>query len=137
MRSRAQLFSLYARREAAEGARLGRTLAASLADEAEAWSMSDRLLRLMTDIAPQRGRMVAAGLRDAGLLAASLAAEAARQQARAGAVRPEIDRLRALIGRHDRRRQFGDSAATAARIADAEVIEAREDAARPIRRLRG
>lgn len=135
--SRAQIFSLYARREAARGAVLGRALATARAQEAEALRMADRLKRLLGDMAAPRGQIAAAGLRDAALLAATLAAEAARHEARAGAEAPEIARLRALVGQHEQRRSFGERAAAAASADAAAASEAREDAARaPYRRGR-
>lgn len=132
--SRASVFGLYARREAARGATAGRALAAARAQETEASHMADRLQRLLGDIAAPRGEVAAAGLRDAGLLVATLAAEAARHEARALAQAPEIARLRALVGQHEQRRSFGERAAEAVRAAEAADLEARADAARVLRR---
>lgn len=130
MTGRARLFTLYARREAARGAEAGRTLADRLSQAAEARSMAERLQQLVTDIAVPRGEILAAGLRDTGILTSNLVQEAERFEARATMATPEIDHLRGLVGQHNSRRDYGEAAAARARTAEIEASEARADALR-------
>jgi hypothetical protein len=128
MNGRSRILNLYARREFVLGAQAGVVLATTLARQSDARHMSDRLQRLVHDVAVPKGEIVAAGLRDAGLLAAALSAEADRHAASADAAAQEIARLRARIGAHDRRRSTSEAAAAAARAAEVAEAEARAEA---------
>lgn len=132
--SRARIFELMSRREAARLAALSRDHAAVLGQVRQAEALSQRLSRMMDDLAPRQGVTAAATLRDAGLLAAGLAAEADRQQGRIEQARHEAERLRLLIGQHDQRRRLSADAATAARAEAAAEGEARAAALTPVRR---
>lgn len=131
MTSRARVFDLYARREAARVAGLGRAVSQAMAERAEAEAKGARLHQLVRDIQTVPGPSLAATLRASGLLATSLAEEADRQGQRAQNAGTEAERLRLTLGLHDRRRLFADQAASLARKAEAEEREAREQASRP------
>nr|WP_111299254.1 hypothetical protein [Paracoccus saliphilus] len=132
--TRARLFELISRREAARLAGLSRDRAAVLGQAQQAEVLSQRLSRMMDELAPRQGVTAAATLRDAGLLAASLAAEADRQQGRIEQARQEAERLRLLIGQHDHRRRLSADAASAARVDAAAEAETRAATLAPARR---
>jgi hypothetical protein len=136
MTSRARLYDLYSRREAARVAGLGRALSQAVAERAEAEAKGARLQQLVRDIQAGSGPSLAATLRASGLLATSLAEEAHRQDLCAENAGMEATRLRQTMGLHDRRRLFGEQAADLARKAEAEEREAREQANRPPPRRR-
>lgn len=131
MTSRARIFDLYSRREAARVAGLGRAVSQAVAERAEAEAKGARLHQLVRDIQTGSGPSLAATLRASGLLATSLAEEAVRQVQRAEHAATEAAKLRLTMGLHDRRRLFGEQAADLARKAEAEEREAREQASRP------
>lgn len=132
--SRARLYDLMSRREAARLVALSRDRAAVLGQVRQAEALSQRLSRMMDDLAPRQGVTAAATLRDAGLLAAGLAAEADRQQGRIEQARHEAERLRLLIGQHEQRRRLSAEAATAARAEATAAAETRSGALAPARR---
>jgi len=137
MTDRARLYTLFARREASRTAELGRSVLAARAEQTAAQATGDKLDDLARAISPQGGAMNAASLRAIGLLMSDLAAEADRQRLRAEHAGANAERLRQLIVTHDRRRQFGETAATAARIEAAEAAAARAEAAVPQTRRGG
>lgn len=132
--TRARLFELMSRREAARLAGLSRDRVAVMGQVQQAEALNQRLGRMMDELAPRQGVTAAATLRDAGLLAAGLAAEADRQQVRIEQARHEAERLRLLIGQHDQRRRLSADAATAARAEAAAEAETRAGALTPARR---
>ncbi len=134
MTSRARLFELYARREAAHAAGLGRAASHAVSERAEAEASVARLEMLAQQMQVGSGPILAAHLRASGLLVTGLVEEAARQGARAEFAGQEAARLRQKMSFHDRRCSFGETAAATARAADAEVAEARAEAARPVPR---
>jgi hypothetical protein len=129
--SRARLYSLYARREAAAVAGLGRAVADAASEHAKAEARSAKLRQLAQEMHLLSGPSLAANLRANGMLTTGLVEEAERQSRMAENVSVEIARLRQTLGLHDRRRHFGETAATAARAAEQEEAEARAEAARP------
>ena len=131
MTSRAKLYDLYARRESARVAGLGRSVSQAMTESAEAEAKGERLRQLARDIQIAAGPSLAATLRASGLLASGLAEEADRQGMRAETAGNEAARLRVTLGLHDRRRLFGEKAAELARKTEAEAAEARELATRP------
>ena len=131
MTSRARLFSLYARREAVQIAAFGRSVTQAASEHDEAKALGARLQQMALDIQIEVGPVSAATLRASGLLATSLVEEAERQSSRAAHAQHEVARLRVTIGCHDRRRQFGEAAATNARSAILDAAEAREESSRP------
>lgn len=134
MTSRARVLDIYARREAAQVAGLGRAARHAAHEQAEAEALVTRLRAMALDVQVGSGPVLAATLRASGMLAASLTEEAARQDARAETAGHEVARLRQKMGFHDRRSRFGETAAAAVRQAEAEAAEARAEAARPTRR---
>ncbi|NEX45285.1 hypothetical protein [Pseudotabrizicola algicola] len=131
MTSRARLFDLYARRESARAAGLGRAVVQVTAEQAEAEARSQRLRHFAQEIQVAKGPLLAADLRALGHLAATLVQEAESQDVRAEAALREAVRLRKSMSQHDRRRHFGETAAMQARLAEAEEAEARAEASRP------
>lgn len=134
MTSRARIFDLYARREAAQVAGLGRAVSRAANELATAEAAGARLRRLAEEVHSLPGPTLAANLRACGLLATGLVEEAVRQGDKAELAGAEVARLRQKMNFHDRRCQFGETAAAAARVADAEAAEARAEAARPVPR---
>jgi hypothetical protein len=134
MTSRARIFDLYARREAAQVAGLGRAVSRAVSARAEAEATCARLRQIAQEIQMTSGPTIAANLRDRGMLASGLVEEAARQDEKAALAGAEAARLRQTMNFHDRRCQFGETAAANARIAEAEAAEARAEAARPVPR---
>jgi hypothetical protein len=134
MTSRARIFDLYARREAALVAGLGRAVSRAAGEVAMAEAAGARLRQIAQDVQLAPGPTLAANLRACGMLATGLSEEAARQHDKAALAAAEVARLRQKMTFHDRRCQFGETAATNARLADAEAAEARAEAARPVPR---
>ncbi len=137
MTSRAKLFDLYARREAAQAAGLGREVSRAVSERAEAQASASRLQRMAQQMQPGFGPLLAASLRANGLLVSGLVEEAERQVRKADFAGDEAARLIQKMNHHDRRRHFGETAAATARAADAEAAEARAEAARPVPRRDG
>lgn len=135
MTSRARLFALVARAEAMRLAALARTMGQAQADLARAEAMEGRLRQVLTGLPRTSGPVSVAMLRDTGLMVSQLAAEAAHQQGAAQTARAQIDTIRVRISSHDQRRRMAEEAAQTARLAEAEALEARLDASRPV--LRG
>jgi len=131
MRSRARLYDLYAQREFARVAGLGRAMTQVISELADAKASAARLQRMSQETQVANGPLLAATLRARGLLTSELVEEADRQNHRVEHAQQEAERLRQAMTLHDRRRLFGQTAATNARAADAEAAEARAEAARP------
>ena len=134
MTSRARLYDLFARREAAQAAGFGRAISRAVSERTEAEASVARLQMMAQQMQVGSGSLLAADLRAAGFLVSGLVEEAARQGQRADFAGVEADRLRQKMNFHDRRCEFGETSAATARAADAEVDEARAEAARPVPR---
>jgi len=136
MTTRARLFTLMARKEAVHLAALARAMGQARADLASAEALEMRLHRLMADLAPGPGPVPACMLRNTGLMLDRLGGETAQQQDQARRARAALDSLRGRMLTHEQRRRSGEEAAQAARLAEADLAEARIDAARPAPRAR-
>lgn len=134
MTSRAKLFDLYARREAAHAAGLGREVSRAVSERTEAEASVARLQMMAQQMQVGSGPLLAASLRASGLLVSGLVEEAERQGRKADLAGVKAARLIQKMNHHDRRRHFGETAAATARTADAEAAETRAEAARAVPR---
>jgi hypothetical protein len=129
---KARVWQLMARRSTAQMARTGKAMADAQREAERASAAHGRLDLLVQGLVPL-GAQSAATLRDAGLLAAALSAEAQALADQAAARQADALRLRADLALQDLRRNAQQSAADAARQARTAAAEARAEAALPPR----
>lgn len=131
MTSRARVFDLFAQREAARLADLGRATQKAAAAQAQAETAAARLGLMAREMHQSAGPCLAADLRANGLLTTRLVEEAGQLIEVAGQAAAERLRLRQQIWHHEQRRVFGETAASHARAAEKDEEERRAEAARP------
>lgn len=136
MTGRARVFALLARAEVVRLADLGRAMGQAQGDLARAEAMEGRLRQAVQGLQRVGGTVTAASLRDSGLMITRLAAEAALQEAAAGAAQERIAAIRTRMVCHDLRHRNASEAARNARLAEAGSVQDRREACQAVPRRR-